>query len=139
VIRFVPPNRLVNTYLGGAPPGLVFGEETGDPVVALRRAIRTGKAHDEGRTNRDGRTVEHIRLTWDDAGGDAYVDPDTYYPVEIDLSGTTDVIATQAGFQNRVSPRQEIHYLAYEYLPRTAANIALTDIRAQHPHARLSG
>ena len=26
-------------------------------------------------------------------------------------------------------------YLTYEYLPRTEANLALTDIRAQHPGA----
>jgi len=25
--------------------------------------------------------------------------------------------------------------LTFEYLPRTAANLALTDIRAEHPHA----
>ena len=26
-------------------------------------------------------------------------------------------------------------FLAYEYLPRTAENLALADIRAQHPNA----
>ena len=117
VIRFVPPNRLVNTYLGGAPPDLALMGEGRDPVAALRLAIRTGKARDEGRTKRDGRTVEYIRVRGGDAY-DYYVDPDTFYPVEIDLPGYA-----------------EIRYLAYEYLPRTAANLALTDIRAQHPHA----
>jgi hypothetical protein len=111
VIRFVPPNRLVDTRLGGGPPpNLVLPDNLG----ALRRALRTGNARDEGRTRRDGRTAEHIRLEW----GDAYVDPDTFYPVEIDISG--------AG---------ELHFKVYEYLPRTAANLALTNIRAQHPHA----
>ena len=28
-----------------------------------------------------------------------------------------------------------VRFLAYEYLPRTAENLALTDIRAQHPNA----
>jgi hypothetical protein len=26
-------------------------------------------------------------------------------------------------------------YLAFEYLPRTAANLALTNVHAQHPNA----
>ena len=118
VIRFVPPNRLVNTYLGGAPPELALMGEGEDPVAALRRALRTGKARDEGRTKRSGRMVEHIRVTRGSDAFDYYVDPDTFYPVEIDLPGYA-----------------EIRYLAYEYLPRTAANVALTSLRAQHPHA----
>jgi hypothetical protein len=120
ILRFVPPNRLVSLPIGGLPPNLAMGEGPNNDVVAnLRRALRTGKAHDEGRTKRDGRTLAHIRLTW----GDAYVDPDTFYPVEIDLG-------------DHRFPDSEIHFKAYEYLPRTAANLALTDIRAQHPHAQ---
>jgi hypothetical protein len=30
-----------------------------------------------------------------------------------------------------------VRYLRFEYLPRTDANLALTDIRAQHPNACL--
>ncbi len=52
---------------------------------------------------------------------DAYVDPRTYYPVEIRVDGNITRFST------------------YEFLPRTAANLALTNIRAQHPHARLTG
>jgi hypothetical protein len=52
-------------------------------------------------------------------GGYAYVDPKTYYPVEIRSGNIT-------------------RFSTYEYLPRTAANLALTNIRAQHPHARLT-
>jgi hypothetical protein len=122
VIRFVPPNRLVDTRLRGGPPPYLM---SGDPAAALRRALRTGKARDEGRTRRDGRTVEHIRLEW----GDAYVDPDTFYPVEIDDLGEPYVPGQPE------LPRQEIRFEVYEYLPRTAANLALTNIRAQHPHA----
>jgi hypothetical protein len=114
VFRFVPPNKLVDTRLrGGPPPNLALP----DNLAALRRALRTGNARDEGRTKRDGRTVEHIRLKW----GDAYVDPDTFYPVEI--SGAGDDFGG------------EFHFKVYEYLPRTAANLALTNIGAQHPHA----
>jgi len=54
-----------------------------------------------------------------------YVDPDTFYPVEI--HGYADL----AGLWHQLV----IRYLTYEYLPRTPANLALTHIRAQHPNA----
>jgi hypothetical protein len=53
-----------------------------------------------------------------------YVDSDTFYPVET---------GGQAGVGKPV--RVVTLYLTFEYLPRTAANLALTDIRAQHPDA----
>ena len=34
-----------------------------------------------------------------------------------------------------VQLQMRTRYLTFEYLPRTAANLALTDIRAQHPDA----
>ena len=122
VFRFVPPNSLVGMgFNGGPPPNLA---DAGDLVTPLRRALHTGNARDEGRTKRDGRTVEHIRIKAGDGyEWDAYVDPDTYYPVEIDRPGEAEWADAQ------------IRFRAYEYLPRTAANVALTNIRAQHPHA----
>ena len=127
LLRFVPPNKL---YVpAGAFDLDIFGRVPAlDPVAAVRRAIRDGRAHDQGRTKLNGRTVERIRLDpcppmgkcMNEAGGYAYVDPDTYYPVEIDIDGRT------------------IRFSAYEYLPRTPANLALTNIRAQHPHARVT-
>ncbi len=41
----------------------------------------------------------------------------TFMPIELHTSGVVD------------------RYLTFEYLPRTAANLALADIRAQHPDA----
>ena len=35
--------------------------------------------------------------------------------------------------------RAVVRFLAYEYLPRTQANLALADIRAQHPNATVRG
>jgi hypothetical protein len=49
----------------------------------------------------------------------AYVEPKTFHPVEI------------------VFGRQSFRFLAYEYLPASTSNLALTDIHAQHPHARI--
>jgi hypothetical protein len=132
LLRFVPPNTL---YRYPFDVGLdTFGRIPAlDPVKAVRDAIRAGRAHDQGRTTLHGRTVERIRvnpcppnkpslctggLIAD--GGYAYVDPKTHYPVEIRAGGGTTRFAT------------------YEYLPRTAPNLALTNIRAQHPHARVT-
>src|SRR5262249_13210757 len=92
-LQFVPPNRLARVRgtrgSGGA-----------NPLADLRRAIRAGRARDEGKTTRDGRTVErilldpkpeqgcppsYIRARICTYGHDyAYVDPETFYPVEID-------------------------------------------------------
>ena len=93
------------------------------PGRRFLEALECLKAYDEGKTTRDGRTVRRICL---DASPSAcavshfyaYVDPETFYPVEMD-GGNGDVT----------------RFLAFEYLPRTAANVALTNIRAQHPHA----
>jgi hypothetical protein len=57
-----------------------------------------------------------------------YVDPETFYPVEI---------RGPAGLGKPVWLASR--YLTFEYLPRTAANLALTDIEAQHPEALTGG
>jgi hypothetical protein len=130
-LRFVPPNRLsFNTYTFNFP---------WDPVADLRRAISTGHAHDEGKTQLEGRTVERIRLSRLPCADPTthcpdtaylYVDPETFAPVERDAFSA---IATPG--LPVVRYRSVTHYLTFEYLPRTAANLALTSIRAQHPNA----
>jgi hypothetical protein len=122
-LRFVPPNTLVPFRLPGRWPSLFVRE----PETRLREAISAGTAHDEGETQLDGRTVERIRIDPpSDCPSDlpcrrepfyVYVDRETFYPVLTDSPGGVERILT------------------YEYLPRTAANLALTDIRAQHPNA----
>jgi hypothetical protein len=117
-LRFVPPNTLSST-----PIQLHLRL---DAATLLREAISAGRAHDEGKTQLDGRTVERIRI--DDPSGPPeyhYVDPETFYPVEIDGPGFIDNMPLHIVFR----------YLTFEYLPRTAANLALTDIQAQHPNA----
>src|SRR5262245_15045381 len=83
-LRFVPPNTLSYSY-GNWP----FYFE--DPVRALRRSLDSGRAHDEGTMQLDGRTVRRIRIDPPtDYDGPrncpgkptyAYVDPDTFYPI----------------------------------------------------------
>jgi hypothetical protein len=162
-LEFEAPNMLHDTPLQFVLPP--------DPVVMLREAIRSGNAHHEGRTQLDGRTVERIRIDGprmsDDgaltssacafpscAFGDAYVDPDTFYPIEMRAPPMV-VIAPPEGADPQLPDGvvtgdpgdfgravAEIHvadrYLTFEYLPRTEANLALADIRAQHPDANVT-
>jgi hypothetical protein len=130
-LRFVPPNTL-----SASQQHLLFPP---DPVTDLREAIAAGSAHDEGETQLAGRTVQRIRIDPPPACPDpncprepsyAYVDPETFYPVETHGFG---VIAPPGG--PGVWVRVVMRYATFEYLPRTAANLALTDIRAQHPNA----
>jgi hypothetical protein len=131
-LEFVPPNSLTTGRMRSFRFPL-------DPVTDLREAISAGRAHDEGKTQLDGRTVERIRIDPPSAcpfpgcprePSYAYVDPETFYPVETHGPEI-------AGVGSRVFARLQIvtRTLTYEYLPRTAANLALTDIRAQHPQA----
>jgi hypothetical protein len=113
VLRFVRPNTL--RAQRGRP--LRFR----DPVQGLRHALSAGTAVDEGQTQLDGRAVERIRIgnqSW-------YLDPQTFYPIEV---------------HERDPPLRApriVHVLAYEYLPATTANLALTNIQAQHPNATI--
>ena len=136
-LRFVPPNRL-------SPYALQIRFPL-NPAADLRKAISAGRAHDEGKTQLDGRTVERIRI--DTAclplancpRGPVYlyVDPETFYPVE--MVATFDQVEIAGGpgtsSYSHVRVRDVTRYLTFEYLPRTAANLALTDIHAQHPNA----
>lgn len=130
-LEFVPPNRL-------RVAGSRFGFPV-DPVADLRQSLNAGTAHDEGKTKLNGRTVNRIRIDppascpapgcprqpfyW-------YVDPKTFYPVA--MEGPGGIASPSRPF---LLLDVVVRFLAYEYLPRTAENLALTDIRAQHSDA----
>jgi hypothetical protein len=129
-LRFVPPNTL------RVLPGQ-FSDST-DPVADLREAISSGTAHDEGKTQFGGRTVQRIRVdppaacAYPDCPREPfywYVDPKSFYPVAAEGAGG---LSQQGRF---VPLYVVVRYAEFEYLPRTAANLAATDIRAQHPNA----
>jgi hypothetical protein len=129
-LTFVPPNRLVSSRQRVMFPV--------DPVEDLRGAIAAGWAHHDGKTELEGRTVERIRLDIPLNCPDppcepsyAYVDPETFYPLQFE--GLHGAILQGDGSVRRFHIVER--YLTYEYLPRTSANLALTDIRAQHPDA----
>jgi hypothetical protein len=127
ILEFVPPNSLVVPHIFiGVPP---------DPAAELRTSIREGSAHHVGTTQLGGRTVERIRVDCTQGpceGGPPsyhYVDPETYLPIQV---------VSPAGFRaSWTDERFDLvtRFSAFEYLPRTDANLALTDIRAQHPSA----
>jgi hypothetical protein len=121
--RFKPPNTLIREALSF---------NFGDPTEPVREALDRGFAHDEGETQLDGRTVRRIRI--DGPRGEpayVYVDPATYSPVEIRAAGCYAAPGT--------TPIKEadlvMRFLVFEHLPPTATNLALTNIRAQHPNA----
>ena len=129
-LGFVPPNTLLPRSRIGLPI---------DPVADLRQRLAAGTAHEVGRTTWQGRTVERIRLDREPGCASRgcpwapflnwYVDPDTLQPVGMQGIGGIG----EPGRSIRL--RVVVHFVAYEYLPRTAENLALTDIRAQHPIA----
>jgi hypothetical protein len=111
-----------------------------DPVGELREAISAGRARHDGQTTLAGRTVERIRVDPPSRcpfpscrePRYAYVDPETYDLVQTESPyGMYVRGAGQSPWQFKVVAR----YLTFEHLPRTAANLALTDIVAQHPNA----
>jgi hypothetical protein len=137
-LRFVPPNRL-------AAYAVPFRFQL-DPAAVLRDLMSAGVAHDEGKTQLDGRTVERIRIDPPSAcpfancprePAYAYVDPETFYPVEIVVTRYQIEIVGGPGTSSysRVGVRDVMRFSIFEYLPQTAANLALTDIHAQHPNA----
>jgi hypothetical protein len=141
-LRFVPPNRL-------SANAFQFRFAL-DPAADLRAAISTGRAHDEGKTQLDGRTIERVRIDpplpsacprYANCGPRGpvyvYVDPETFYPVAFGwTTSQVEIVGGPGGSSYRqVRVRDLTRYLTFEYLPRTAANLALTDIHAQHPNA----
>lgn len=110
-----------------------------DPVGDLRDAISAGRARHDGQTELAGRTVERIRIDPPSRcpvsscrePSYVYVDPESYDLVQWDTYG-----AYALGTPGRIWQfKLVLRYLTFEYLPRTAANLALTDIVAQHPNA----
>ena len=111
-----------------------------DPVGDLREAISAGRAHHDGQTKLAGRTVERIRIDPPSPcpfpncrePSYIYVDPESYDLVQWESPYAAYVLGTpRRMWQFEVVLR----YLTFEHLPRTAPNLALTDIVAQHPNA----
>jgi hypothetical protein len=117
---FEPPNTLKPRLL---PYSL------SDPARLVSQAIDQGHARDVGETQVNGHTVHHILMHY---FGDMYLDSKTGYPVasRLVVQRFDDTLGRPLWVGFVVT-----QYKVFEYLPRTAANLALTNIRAQHPKA----
>ncbi len=129
-LEFAPPNTLLPRSRIGLPI---------DPVADLRQRLAAGTAHEGATRTAWGRTVERIRIDPEPGcvsqgcslePSEWWVDPKTLQPVGFMGIG----VISEPG-RRFIRLRVVGRFLAYEYLPRTAANLALTDIRAQHPNA----
>lgn len=129
-LEFAPPNTLLRRSRIELPI---------DPVADLRQRLAAGTAHDVGRTTWQGRTVERIRIEQEPdcapqscpwQAFDWFVDPRTLHPVG--MMGTGGITEPGRPF---LRLHVVVHFVAYEFLPRTAENRALSDIEAQHPDA----
>ena len=125
----MPPNRLVFDQ------ALYFPSQ--DPWAFTLQKIGEGRAHSEGTTQLDGRTSSASASiprppALEPAAGHCPTEPEYGY---FDPK-TLELVAWDYA-RDPMLPlwRNRERYLAYEYLPRTEANLALTDIRAQHPDA----
>jgi hypothetical protein len=90
--------------------------------------LRSGEAREDGRVTVDGR--EAIRIVAPSQGMTLLVDARTYEPIEwsspVEGIGTT----PDRGLQTT-------RFETYERLPATESNLALLDLRAQHPGAKI--
>jgi hypothetical protein len=142
-LEFHPPNTLL--FVGGTGMSM---DQIDMLRAMLRDAIARGIGYDEGMTEIDGRAVRRFRLDCDPLSttptGDPwpcvgprylYVDPETFLPRQFENPGGF-------LFGDPKTPDFEQfdtvwRYRDIEYLPRTDENLALTDIRAQHPDAKI--
>lgn len=108
-------------------------EVTGmNALDTIRQALASGAAVAQGTARLDGRQVLKFLVRGSGPEGTDelyYVDPQTYDPVEIDGQGFL------VDGPKRYHVATVERFLTFELLPRTQANLRLTDIQAMHPSA----
>jgi hypothetical protein len=114
-----------NTIASGAP-GPVAGSshEPVDVAATLRALVQAGNAQVVGTTTIQGTPAYELSVSgsgdpWEN--GTAYVAQSDYRPLLIETT----------------ADNETIDFSTYEYLPATAANLALLDLVAQHPGANV--
>jgi hypothetical protein len=127
-----------------------------DPAAFVRAALLSGRAKADGRATIRGRETLRI-LVGTQAGGRGellarlFVNARTYRPVRITINADAHAFGRAPLPLMCTTPLLEYACLAspgpshmwiydfaeYRYLPGTAANRKLTNIRAMHPHAEI--
>lgn len=105
---------------------------TGD----LRSALATGRAALAGRITLPGQTIYRIVPTRPQRDGlwIAYVDGTTFRPIRFEFDG-----APADGKDSAPRPSiSVVTVMTYEYLPPTAANLQLANVRSRHPAATIA-
>ena len=116
---------------------------TAGPRRSLRQAIATEARTDEGKAQVDGRTVERIRIDPRHQSDLPCVPSRLSAEANVRVRRPRDLLSGRSTFSYAVGLVNGpvlwhdlvVRYDTYEFLPRTDANLALTDIRAQHPDA----
>ena len=109
----------------GPRPGA--SHEPVDYAASLRALVASGEARVLGTSTIDGVPAYELSVSGESvlpAGSTAYVAQSSYRPLVIDYNA-------YGG--------ETISFESYEYLPATRANLALLDLVAQHPGARVVG
>lgn len=113
-----------------------------DPLTVVRSALAAGTAHLDGRTVIDGEQAIRITLTTRDIDGRTgmviyLADARTYHPIEIRY-------LSLAAFSYPLEPifarrgwSLTLRFQTFRYLNDSASNLALTNIRVQHPNTRI--
>jgi len=128
-----------------------------DPAQYIKASLTSGKAKADGTTTIRGRPVVRIRILSHPysrtvIGALFFVDAHTYRPVRIELNASLPfssklgypLTCLTYGFQSGCATygtepdaKWVYDFTDYRFLPRTAANRRLTNIRAMHPKAEI--
>ena len=140
-VTYCPADRTLRTTADAlwsfskfAPIGAIPG--SGDPTVRLRAALESGALREDGTAQLQGQTVvKFVGALTDSSSNTAYevvtyyVQPASLLPLRLEWHTTGQDLADVG--------RNAIDFTTAERLPATPENLALLDVAAQHPGARV--
>ena len=125
---YEPASNAITVYAGTTPNLPV------DIAATLRSLIQAGQAHVEGTTVIDGVPAYQLTVSGLAPGWASGVANGTYDVAQSDYHPL--LVQTRVSCSSGDCP-ETIRFQTYEFLPATAANLALLDLSAQHPGAHI--